>query len=291
MRKRTGIQLCYPFEERRLTEAKFGWSWPVLVQPKLDGERMRALCSKEFSNPLLLSSTERRIESIPHIKEELRRIKEYIELDGELYEHGESFDSISSKVSRTKNLHEDYSDISYHVFDIVSDDFQIQRSITLLELFNSYDFKYIKRVPGDVCSDMSELMESYKKFLYQGYEGIIIRNLRSPYIRTRSRFVMKFKPKQTDVYEIIEILEGSGEHQNMVGAFVCQGFDDARFKVSAGEFDHSARRQIWKNKSNIIGNYLLISYQNLTENQVPRFGIAKEIIEATVTSTDYEGVL
>ena len=291
MKKRRGIQLCYPFEERRLTNPKFGWSWPVIVQPKLDGDRMRAICLGKISQPLLLSSTERLITSLPHIKEELSIIEENIELDGEAYCHGMSFENINGIVSRSKNLHDAYDQIFFYVFDIVSNDSQAYRYIELLNIFKCYNFKYLKRVFGDACNSMSELMKSYKKFLSQGYEGIIIRDIKSPYVRRRSRFVMKFKPKKTDVYKIHDILEGSGEHAGMVGAFICQGFDATTFKVSAGEFDHSARKQIWNNRTQIIGKFLRISYQNLTDNQVPRFGIAKEIINAVETETEYKGLL
>jgi len=144
MRKRTGIQLCYPFEERRLLEAKFGWTWPVIVQPKLDGERMRALCGL---TTLLLSSTENRIHSVPHIQEELTIIKESVELDGELYHPAWDFDQINSVVSRTKNLHEDFEQISYYVFDIISEETQIYRTSGLIDLFTRYNFKYLKIVP------------------------------------------------------------------------------------------------------------------------------------------------
>ena len=292
MRKRTGIQLCYPFEERRLIEAKFGWTWPVITQPKLDGERMRALCSLEaLHKPILLSSTENTIISVPHIQEELEIIKETLELDGELYHHGWDFDQINSIVSRTKNLHEDLEQISYYVFDIISDTPQIQRVSKLIELFQRYNFKYLKMIPSTVCNSLKEVMKMYNEYLGKGYEGIIIRDIKSSYVRKRSRFVMKFKPKKTDIYKIVDIIEGSGEHTGMVGAFVCQGFDETRFKVSAGEFDHAERKIFWYKKEQVLGKFLLISYQNLTKNQVPRFGIAKEIVNAIETETEYKGIL
>ena len=288
MRKRTGIQLCYPFEEHRLLEAKFGWTWPVIVQPKLDGERMRALCGL---TTLLLSSTENRIHSVPHIHEELKIIKEYIELDGELYNHEWDFDQINSVVSRTKNLHEDFEQISYYVFDIISEETQIYRTSGLIDLFTRYNFKYLKIVSNTICYSLKEVMRMYNEYLRQGYEGIIIRDTNSHYVRKRSRFVMKFKPKKTDIYKIIDLIEGSGEHSGMVGAFVCQGFDETHFKVSAGEFDHAERKIFWNFREKVIGKFLLISYQNLTKNQVPRFGIAKEIVDAVETETEYKGIL
>jgi len=288
MRKRTGIQLCYPFEERRLLEAKFGWTWPVIVQPKLDGERMRALCGL---TTLLLSSTENRIHSVPHIQEELTIIKESVELDGELYHPAWDFDQINSVVSRTKNLHEDFEQISYYVFDIISEETQIYRTSGLIDLFTRYNFKYLKIVSNALCYSLEEVMRMYNEYLRQGYEGIIIRDINSHYVRKRSRFVMKFKPKKTDIYKILDIIEGSGDHTGMVGAFVCQGFDETQFKVSAGEFNHTERKIFWNFREKIIGKFLLISYQNLTKNQIPRFGIAKEIVDAVETDTEYKGIL
>lgn len=292
MRERTGIQLCYPFEERRLLEAKFGWTFPVITQPKPDGERMRVICGREvLHKPILLSSTENIIISVPHIQEELRIIKEFIELDGELYHHGWDFDQINSVVSRTKNLHENFEQISYYIFDIISDEPQYKRTIQILSLFKEYNFKYLKMLSYNLCHSLPEIMKQYNEYIKQGYEGIIIRHIKSPYVRKRSRFIMKFKPKKTDIYKIIDIIEGSGDHKGMVGAFVCQGFDATQFRVSAGEFTHSNRKIIWNYRKNLIGEFLRISYQNLTKNQVPRFGIAKEIVDAVETETEYQGIL
>lgn len=292
MRERTGIQLCYPFEERRLLDPKFGWTWPVIIQPKLDGERLRVICvDNTLPSAILLSSTERLITSVPHIAKELSLIKAHLELDGELYHHGWDFDSINSVVSRTENLHPDHEQISYHIFDTVSEDPQIQRIGILLNLFEFYDFKHIKMVPYNICYSLDEIMEQYHEYLEQGYEGIIIRHIKASYTPHRSRFMMKFKPKKTDIYKVVDILEGSGEHTGMVGAFICQGFDATQFKVSAGEFSHHNRKIIWNTRKRVIGKFLRISYQNLTKNQVPRFGIAKEIVEAQETDTEYVGIL
>ena len=212
MRERTGIQLCYPFEERRILDPKFGWIWPVLVQPKLDGERMRALCSGILHDPLLLSSTESNIVSVPHIKKELSELRTFMEFDGELYQHGADFNKIQSKVGRSVYLHSEHEEISYHVFDIISDQMQINRTTILERFFSDREFQYLKLVPSELCYDMNQIMDIYKKYLSEGYEGIIIRHIHAKYERKRSRFIMKFKPKKTDIYQIVEIIEGTGDH-------------------------------------------------------------------------------
>ena len=291
MRERTGIQLCYPFEEKRLLNPKFGWKWPVLVQPKLDGERMRVICSGILHKPMLLSSTESKIVSVPHIKKELTELKTFIEFDGELYTHGTDFNEIQSRVGRTKNLHTNHEEISYYIFDIVSEVSQIQRTLIIENFFRQREFKYIKLVQSELCYDISQITAQYKIYLTLGYEGIIIRNISSPYERKRSRFIMKFKPKKTDIYKILKIIEGSGDHTGLVGAFLCKGNDSTTFKVSAGEFNHSERREIWKNREHFSEFMLEISYQNISAKGIPRFGIAKRIFEGTLEDEYYEGIL
>jgi ATP-dependent DNA ligase len=105
MSRRSGIMLCYPFEEKRLLK----WDCrSVLVQPKLDGERCRAVITN--GNVQLLTSENNEIYSAPHIVEALSANfkEETIELDGELYIHNADFSEIHSIRGRTVNLHEDY---------------------------------------------------------------------------------------------------------------------------------------------------------------------------------------
>jgi hypothetical protein len=104
------------------------------------------------------------------------------------------------------------------------------------------------------------------------------------YQRKRHNTGMKFKPKKTDDYEIVDVIEAvskEGELKGMVGAFLCTGADGTQFKVGAGELSHDQRIEIWEDHiwhKDIIDRWLKVSYQNLTPNKVPRFGLALEII-------------
>src|SRR5574343_213913 len=128
MSRRANIMLCYPFEEKRLN--RWGVSH-VIVQPKLDGERCRAIITN--GQVQLLSSEMNEIFSVPHITEELSYIFKdtKIELDGELYCHGMDFPSIHSIVSRKENLHSDYSKIQFHIFDTIQDGMTMDRIMQL----------------------------------------------------------------------------------------------------------------------------------------------------------------
>ena len=292
MAKRSGIMLCFPLEERRLKDPKFGWSYPVLTQPKLDGERCRAV--QEVSGTInLISSELNDFMSVPHINEEL----EYLiskcpfplpEFDGELYCHDLDFSEIHSIVSRSiDNLHPDRHLISLNIFDYVSNEAQFRRLLHLQNLNDSVlkDAPHINIVPTALAYSFSDIMKFYKKYLSQGYEGIIIRHLLGPYVRKRSNKILKFKPKKEDIYTIIgvnEAIDKYGNPKGMIGSFQCQGSDGTPFKIGAGELTHSERIHLWKIRKDLIGHDCLVQYQHLQpKTNVPRFGLCVKVLSST----------
>lgn len=283
--RRSGIMLAYPLEERRLSEPKFGWSnsWPVIVQPKLDGERAHNI-AHILPEICLISSECNQILSVPHINQAMIDQKVNVELDGELYVHGMDFSSIHSIVSRKseETIHDDAYKMKFHIFDIVNEDPQLKRLADLSDM--KLEDPLIK-VPCSIAFSMSDIMKLYDQYLNEGYEGIIVRHKNSFYERKRSRFIMKFKPKKVDDYEItdvIEAIDGSGKPKGILGAFECVGADGTKFKVGAGSINHNERFDIWNlhiSYDDIVGRYVRVQYQTITDKgKVPRFGLALEIL-------------
>ena len=276
-RKRTGSMLCYPYEEKRLESKSFRNAWncyPVGTQPKLDGER----CREESG--VLLSSTEDIIYSVPHINEALAKLKFPFEPDGELYVHGMDFEDIHSIVSRTVNLHENHETMEYHVFDIATDDTnlnQAQRYATMKEFFktNVPSDSPIKLVPMQIVHSLDAVMQQYDQYVMDNYEGIIIRHLFAPYIRCRSTNIMKFKPKKRDDYEIIGFTEEHdkfGTPKNRLGTLTCVGASGDVFDVYSG-FDDNLREVLWAKRHNdLVGRFITVHYQNIGTGGVPKFG-------------------
>ena len=273
MGKRAGIQLCYPFEEKRLGK----WEPPYIIQPKLDGERCRALISGD--NILLVSSEMNVISSVPHINAAIRDLNLPVgtELDGELYVHGWSFEEIHSVVSRTVTFHPRFEEMQLHIFDYIPPAeqpiVQGQRVMNLEELNLSHS---LQRVPYHCAKTLEEIMKWFNHFLDESYEGIIIRNAFYLYERKRSTGIMKFKPKKLDHYQITACLEAidlSGNPKNTLGAFQCIGSDGTLFKVGAGTLTHEERDLIWRARDQYVGMVCEVQYQNITPNGVPRFGL------------------
>ena len=278
---RSGIQLCYPFEEKRLEK----WQPPYLIQPKLDGERCRAIYTQ--CGYILLSSEENLILSVPHITDALNvwmarnPSAQMPELDGELYRHGWSFEEIHSVVGRTANLHPHHEMLEFHVFDIVNEAPQLERLAQLRDLAKTFPAS-VKLVETRLADDLESLMMHYRWYLDHAYEGIIVRNYSAPYVRRRSTFVMKFKPKKEDTYGIVRFVEAVdqyGRPKNMLGAIICAGDDGTEFRAGAGTLTHDARVRYWAERDSWIGKTIRIQYQNLTERGVPRFGLCVDLID------------
>jgi len=279
--------LAYPFEEKRLDR----WVPPYIVQPKLDGERCRATpisTPKSPSHFMLLSSEENPFFSAPHIIEaldELRDIVGKVELDGELYSHylhqEGGIELIHSIASRTVNLHPRYKELEYHIFDIAHENsIQASRLMRLVEL-EKYLKPPLRIVPYQIANNLDEVMRIYDKYIEEGYEGIIVRNVKAPYIRKRSIYMMKFKPKKTDIYKCIgwkEEKDIEGNPKGRLGSLILTSDEGSVFSVGSGLRDED-REELWETRDELLDRNVLVKYQHITSgNRVPRFPIFVKVL-------------
>jgi hypothetical protein len=290
--RRHGVLLCYPLDEKRLAS----WEPPFFVQPKLDGERCREISEVFFDNysPLFVSSELTPIISLPHLVEAFKilhsrlrsSLSPYLSafrLDGELYSHGLKFEEIHSRVSRTVNPHPNAADIKFHVFDLWNcDKPQYDRTKFLMQMQKHFPPEIIL-VPTKICNTLESVLSANDEYVSEGYEGIVVRHVSNLYVSRspayRSPYLMKFKPKKSDTYEIVEVscaftLEGISK--NMVGSFTCKDREGNLFSVSPGiGLNEEIKKAWWKKRDLLVDKTLLVEYQNLTsERGVPRFGRA-----------------
>ncbi len=286
--------LCYPFEEKRLHK----WNNKFLIQPKLDGDRCRAIFD-EFGKVTLLSSEENIINSVPHIQEQLESLGLInFELDGELYTHGVNHQQIHGAVSRTVNIHPEFEQVEYHIFDYVSDEPQYTRSITLQNKFTPMDnVKLVETQYGETIDDVMKYLEYYTN---KEYEGVVLRNLDFPYMRKRSTGMMKFKPRKDDYYTVcgysIEVDIYGNPKENVLGRLICASESESSlpylgeypghlklpvgyFGIGSGSFlTRENRESLWQDRENLKGKIAHIKYQHLTERRVPRFPVLVDLV-------------
>jgi DNA ligase-1 len=281
MAKRIGIQLCYPFEESRLLK----WAPPYIIQPKLDGERCRAVWD-EVLGWQLISSELNIFNSIPHINQalSLSNIPHAVELDGELYRHGYSFEDVHSIASRTVNIHPEHDQLQYHIFDLVDEGLPQWERLRLLRKLEGSFRPGLQLVPMYVAEDLDGILRAYDRIVENGYEGIVVRHMDAGYVRRRSLFVMKFKPKKDDYYEIVgfkQMVDKEGNPKEMLGALICKGDDGTEFSVGSGLND-LLRVEWWpaEKAQELIGKRAHVEYQHITPGRgVPRFPVFVEVVE------------
>lgn len=270
------IMKAYPFEESRLAK----WKPPYIIQPKYDGVRCRAVPLLDSQGScILLSSEENIVYSVPHLNAIIGGLNLQSELDGELYCHGMSFESILSITSRTVNLHPDYKRIQFHCFDIVNDQPQMKRSLVIENLRGLNP--HIVVAPFWICTSLDEVKHTYDKVITLGYEGIIVRHSMAPYEVKRSTWVMKFKPKRFDTYPIIgwnEEISKDGVPKGRIGSLVMSSQDGDEFAVSAGLNDED-RARLWEVRDSLNTKQAIVHYQHLTNKKIPKGSFNIEVID------------
>ena len=270
------IMKCYPFDEKRLAK----WEPPYICQPKYDGIRCRAV-PLDNGSYILLSSEENVIHSVPHINEALNKSGLTIELDGELYCHGMSFEQIISITSRTVNIHDDHKEIKFHCFDVIKELDQLLRLKMVIEL-GKVCVEHLEISPFWFANNLEDVMKIFDHIINLNYEGIIVRHHANVYERKRSTLIMKFKPKRYDDYTILgfkEEVTNEGTPKGQLGALVCDSGDGNTFSVGSG-FKEDQRIDLWNKRDQLQGKQVRVGYQHTTSGRgVPRFPVFMEVIK------------
>lgn len=233
--------------------------YPVAIQPKLDGVRM-IWDGKDY-----YSRTGKNLFISSQIEDDLKHYFEGFSLDGELYYHNSDFDKINGQARRlvgriitTK--------MNYHVFDTPVDNLHFkERWLKVLEKPQTNSIKFVETF---IVNDEEGVNTFYDKFLFDGYEGLIVRQLDRTYESKRTDALLKLKKFIEDDGIIVEMLPGKGKYKYILGALSVKGKTNKGVKWSAnvgtGFSDHE-RRYLWNYKSQFIGKTIVVKYQNITK--------------------------
>lgn len=184
-------------------------------------------------------------------------------LDGEIV--SESFQQLMKQAQRKDNA--DADDSVFHVFDVIPlADFRrghwnasLRSRIELLEAMKpTFDGMPNVEILSHLMVDLdthegkSQLERYAAAMVAAGFEGIMIKDLESPYLCDRSTDWMKWKPTITVDLQIVGVEEGTGKNKGRLGALVCNGVDAGReITVNVGSgFDDRFRAQIWADVAN-----------------------------------------
>lgn len=230
-------------------------AYPCIGQPKLDGVRA-------YWDGHILRSRQQKVfsaDALPHIYAKLQAFSaKYpgIILDGELYGETLPFQEICARVAINRSApHPDATSVDFHAFDIISADDTETRQTTLCQIYRPW-----VAVTKLLHPDNIELWTS--RFYEAGFEGMMIRQLKCPYISGRTQALIKVKPWQYCTGVIVGLKRGQGKYIDTLGSIEVKIKDITCF-VSGGLTDKQ-RDTIWRAPNNFLNCQITLKYRELS---------------------------
>lgn len=261
-------KLPLPMTAKKFQDQKHKIKYPCYVQPKLNGQRVIF----DGAHSMTRQGNEVLPEVMAHLAHDLGvwtmshgniRVK----LDGELMLPNNVL--LQESMKAIKKYRPDVSPtLLYHVYDLAEGEFTFKERYTLLASMIPNLPKNIKLVETHLVTTEAEIEAWLDKFIEQGYEGIMIRNVDGKYQpNQRSNDLQKFKRFIDSEFKIVGLKEGEGQYKGC-GIFNCVTKKGIAFDcVPEGTIEE--KKEYYENRKKLIGKWLTIRYHGLTEDGVP----------------------
>jgi ATP-dependent DNA ligase len=254
---------------------------PGVLQVKLDGWRIRVKVNAD--EVVFYSSGGDILPTFEHIEKVIRKgydkfvrsygLQEFF-LDGEMYLHNIAggFNTIASacgtRVHITPEKKALREQLEFHLLDIISDKPYAMRYSMLYPFIDGP----VVLVNNTMIESLNDeiIQQHFEQFLAEGYEGLMIRTLDSPYEFKRTKQLTKFKPFIDEEFQVVGFKKSiTGE---TLGSFECKMEDGTLiYPNPMGDVGtDAAKLEIWNNKEKHIGKWLNCRFMEYTEDGVPR---------------------
>lgn len=261
--------------------------WPCIVTEKLDG--IRRILVKENGVCRCYSRSGHEDTGLVEIMADAKYLPNNTVYDGELLAAGTFKDCIAQRqatnsIANSKGVK---TGLTFNVFDMipldefrsgVSKDNARVRKITLgatlmdesiqyleperwpmlIQAFGVHrELKAIKPVPIlGLVKCMAEVEPIVNDIWARGGEGVMLNSATGKYEIKRSKELLKVKHTEEHVLEVVDILEGTGKFEDMMGALVVS-YRGNKLGVGSG-FNDAQRLEIWTNPERYIGRKIEI---------------------------------
>ena len=244
-----------------------------ISQPKLDG--IRCIARKDG----LYTRQGKDITTCDHIHDDLQSFfKKYPDaiLDGELYNHElkSDFNKITSLVRKIKPTPEEALEcaelVQYHIYDMAGQPAGFSPFLQRMAFIEREVPAQlpIVIVPTHWCHDQETLDGLYSRYTEEGYEGQMVRN-NTPYENKRSKNLLKRKEFITEEFDVVDVLEGSGNWAGYAKHFVLtDGKETFKSGVRGNQETLKALLEQDKNPDWVTCRYFERSVDN-----IPRFPV------------------
>ena len=250
----------------------------VLLEPKLDGVRVVAICDVDRDEVVLMSRNGKELTNFPHINQQfedmLDQLSESMVFDGEIM--SENFQVLMREIHRKDGAKTE--DAVLNLFDCLTlKEFKtggsakpITERKTMLESFRlGANMQRVEYVACDLTEDRDRFLDYNKLCVDRGYEGIMVKPIAGAYECRRSTLWLKVKPFIEVSLTVVATEEGTGRNAGKLGALIVEGTDMGKFirtNVGSGLTD-SDRESYWRDRDKLIGQVIEVRADAITQNQ------------------------
>lgn len=267
--------LAHVYDPKSKTKVKNPIVYPCFVQPKLDG--LRCLIYMANGTIVTQSRTGGIFTTMDHIKAGLKPFFDVwptVVLDGELYTNKYPFEELVGLIKRKQVDDPRIVQVHFHIYDIVSLEGYAERRQFILENRRLFPATF-EIVKTEEAIKIDDFKTKFAEYVQEGYEGIMLRNKKGPYVSNRSHDLQKYKEFEEDEFVIVGFKEAEGRDSGTV-IWRCATKTGDEFDCRpVGSVEH--RKALFQNARKNIGKLLTIKYQELSEKGIPRFLSGKSI--------------
>lgn len=233
---------------------------PAWLQRKLNG--LRCLITRQDGELIAYSRRGKPLLAIHEIIQEVGSfLCEGDTLDGELYSHGASLQSINSWVKRRQSL---TGRIQYVIYDQISNDSFSDRHDSIEDMLKGRDFKRTLLLPKYRYIDEDVRRMTFDRAREKGFEGLMVRIDGFGY-ESNKRSASLLKDKAVFDTEVVVKDIVMSDKGNPV--CVCD-YKGKEFRTSPPG-SHADRFESFENKSKYIGTRMTIEYREFTDDGIP----------------------
>jgi len=241
-------------------------TFPAIVQRKLDGVRCLSWVDAN-GDVIMMSRRNNPFFGLDHIRNEIKALNlpSNIVLDGELYAHGDkmTFQKLAGLVRRQSVSGADAKEIQkirYHVYDMID----------LNDRMKPFKdrHKFLDDTIGSTNPTYLDVVENF--------EGLMFRNIDSPYQGKRSAHLQKYKKFDDAEFKVIGFEEAQGKDAGtVIWVLETSAGEQFRARPKGTLAQRSAMfNTVSTTPATSIGKMMTIKYFGLTDAGIPRFPIA-----------------
>ena len=257
------------------------------VARKWDGYRAQ-LILKNSGNHLLSRRGNDWIDNVPRFSKIVESLNDTV-LDGEIISRsdsiGDAHSILGGSPEHAAEFQKNNGDARMIIFDCLR-----FRGMDIRKLSLKERRKYLREACGflrnnDFPVSLEKLITEdktkfYRNVIREGGEGVMAKDLSSPYLSKRSDSWRKIKEVDTYDFIILGFTQGKGRHSKRVGAIVYGVYNDQGKLLSLGKssgMTDEERDDMAQNPQKYIGKVAEFEAQEITDNWVMRFPRFKQL--------------